>query len=523
MNVIQSTNNLTSSTTKLNDYGFVVSCLFYPAHGVQYWRLWFGAVCAAVTVLATNPMYSQSELNDYSRLGQNAIGTTLVSDYQAIGVNPANLGFIPEEIIYEEPSPLQLQISRRKRNWSVTLGELGVAVHSNAMNRSNLLDAVFSFNSEQFTLADKQKAADNFTGKGVLLNADAILLGGAYQSERYGGVAFSVRERVSAEFTFNASAAQLAFLGRYYSYFDSSYTREWDGTIIGYSRSPKLYSELFDSTRISMMWTREYNVSYGRKIFGGIKNKWYLGIGLKYIVGYANLNSYVDENGQLNAYSAVTPLFNINYGKAVSPSKIDGTGMIPVGRGFGVDIGTTILISNKWRIGISVLDLGRMYWDGNVFKAEDYLLNGMSSTGFNSYNIFTEAQKIQGEGGFKWAGLSSIESTLPTRIRLGVSRNIGVMRDIGMDIIIPATSLQPGNLSEVMFSLGAAYQIRSWLHVNGGFTFGGSMGFNMPAGVMFSIFDGFWELGLSTRDLLTYISAKDPTLSIGVATARFRF
>lgn len=477
----------------------------------------FSFGCAIPTI------WAQTEMNDYSRVGQVAIGTTTASDYEAIGINPANLGFIPETIEFEESSPEQLGIYRRKRFWSVSFGEGGAAVHSNAMGSSDLLDALFSFNARQFSLKEKREAASKFSGKGVFLNADATIFGMAYQSERYGGFAFSVRERVSAEFTFNYTAAQLAFLGRNYTYFDSMYTR-WDGAIVGFSKDPKLYSQLFDSTRISMSWTREYNLSYGKRIFNNKGNQLFLGISARYIQGYAYLNSYIDENKNLVAYSSITPLFQINYGKAVSPSTISGTGMRPVGEGFGIDVGMTMFFANTWRVGISLIDVGKMYWNGNVYQAEDYILNGMSSTGFNSYNLFTEAQKITGDGGyFKWSGLYSVQSWLPTRVRMGVSRSIGLLRDVGIDIIMPVTDKVPANLNAALVSVGCNYQVKPWMYVNGGMTFGGSMGYNMPLGVMFSIFDGFWEMGVSSRDVLTYFIEKNPTVSLTVGICRLRF
>ncbi|MBL7997490.1 MAG: hypothetical protein JNL32_02515 [Candidatus Kapabacteria bacterium] len=464
-------------------------------------------------------------MNDYSRLGQAAIGTTTATDYQAIGMNPANLGFIPTEVIYKQSSPMEAGISRRKRNWSVSVGEFGAAVHSNAMGSSDLLGAIFSFNEQQFSLQEKYEAARKFAGKSVYMNADAIILGVSYQSDAYGGFAFTIRDRVSGEFTFNSAAANLAFLGRNFNYFDSSYTLPWNGQIVGVSRQPQRFSQLFDSTRLSMSWTREFNLGYGRRVFNGQSNKLYLGITFRYILGYAYLDSYTDPNTKtLEGYSSITPLFNINYGKATSPSTVPGTGMIPVGHGLGADFGLTYHIGPKWRVGASLLDVGKMYWTGNVYRAQDTILNGMSSTGFNSYNIFLEAQKITGDGGyFKWEGMTSIESSLPTRLRMGVSYSVGMLRDVGLDMIFPMTDGRTPNINTVLVSVGSNYQIVPWLYASGGMTFGGTMGYNIPLGVMFSIFDGFWEMGISTRDILTFLFEKNPTASLTAGVCRLRF
>lgn len=469
-------------------------------------------------------LFAQSESNDYGRVGQSVLGTTTATDYQAIGVNPANLGFIPEVIEFKESNPNDAGVYRRKRIWSISLGESSAAIHSDAMNRSNLLDAVFSFNSTTFSIREKREAARLFTNNGVFLNADITLLGFSYQTENYGGVAFSVRDRVSGEFSFNYNASQLAFLGRNSSYFDSSYYVPWNNQIVGVSTNPKLFSQLFDSTRISMSWTREFNAGYGRRIFKGKQNSLYAGFTVRYIQGFAYLNSYIDENKELIAYSAITPLFDINYGKATTPSKIDGNGMTPVGRGMGFDIGFTYTVGYRWRVGVSLLDVGRIVWNGNVYRAQDTILNGMSSTGFNNYNLFTEAQKITGDGGyFKWGGLNEVTSILPARVRFGATYTLGTFREVGLDVLVPLTTLTPANISGVLVSAGCNYQIYPWMHVSGGLTLGGTMGTNFPIGVMFSLFDGFWEFGVSSRDIITYLVAKDPTLSLNVGLCRLRF
>ncbi len=469
-------------------------------------------------------LFAQSEMNDYSRVGQSAIGTTMVSDYQCIGINPANLGFIPSSIEFRATSPIDGGLERSRRRLSFSIGEVGAAVNSNAMGSSDLLNAMFSVGDQNFSQEEKITASQRFSGKGVFLDADVISLGVSYQTEYSGGFAFQLRDRISAQFVFNSFAAQFAFLGRKAPYFDSSYVLDWNKSdTVGVAKHPQLYSQLFDSTRISMSWTREWSVAYGRDIYYSDRTQIYFGMTLKYIQGYALLNSYIDEKKHLTAYSSITPLFNINYGKSTTPSRIDGSGMLPVGSGYGFDFGATMIIRHKYRLSLSVLDIGSVRWKGNVYSAEDYIMNGVSSAGFNSYNIFAEAQKITGNGGyFKWAGLQEVTTALPTRIRLGGSYEYGHLRNMGVDIIIPLNTKDPANLNTIFVSAGANHYILPWLYVQGGLTFGGSMGFNMPAGVLFSVYGGFWEFGISTRDLLTYVIDKNPTVGWSIALCRVR-
>ncbi len=480
----------------------------------------------ALAMLACAPfVWAQSEMNDFSRVGQSAIGSTLVSDYQCLGVNPANLGFIPSSTEFRATSPIDGGLTRERRHLSFTVAEVGAAVNSDAMGSTDLIDAMFNVNAQNFNQAQKVQAALRFSGKGVYMNADLISFGAAYQTEYSGGFALQVRDRISGEFVLNSFAAQFAFLGRKAPYFDSSYVESWSPTdTIGVARHPKLYSQLFDSTRISMSWTREYSFGYGKDIFYSDRFQMYAGLSVKYIQGFALLNSYIDDQKNLVAYSSISPLFNINYGKSVTPSHIDGSGLLPVGSGYGVDVGITMVFRRRYRLSLSVVDIGSIRWKGNVYSAQDYVMNGVSSTGFNSYNLFTEAQKITGDGGyFKWAGLQEVTTTLPARVRIGGSYEYGRLRYGGIDIEIPAVSKFPGNLSTVFISGGLNHGINEWIAVQGGLCFGGSMGFNMPVGVMFSVFDGVWEFGISTRDLLTYVFDKNPTVGWSVALARIRW
>lgn len=501
-----------------------INKLFYVLIAMHKRHAVVAMVLFVLALILSQRGLAQTEVTDYGRVGQAALGTTLVTDYQAIGVNPANLGFVFEPFYYVESSPAGVGVERVMRRFSFTLGEAGIAIHSNAMTAGALLTAVSSFGETTFSPSQKIEAARRFAGNGVFLNADIVLGALSYQTDGYGGLAIAVRERVAAQFVMNSFAADFAFLGRNTPYFDSSVVYSWRPTdTVGIARKPRLYSELFDSTRIGFSWTREFCFGYGKRVFSSRNTNVYAGFTAKLIYGYALLNAYVDADKRLVATSSVTPAFDIDYGKSTTPSKINGTDLVPVGQGTGFDVGITVQMFEKWKAGLSLLDVGTIYWKGNVFAVKDDTLNYVSSTGFNSYNFFTEAQKIQGIGKpFLYAGLLETTTALPTRIRFGLTYNYGIDREAGFDLIVPVNRQDPANLSAALLSFGTNYAVSSFVQLQTGFTFGGSMGFNMPAGVRFSLFDGRWEFGLSTRDLLTIVVGKNPTLSFSTALFRIR-
>ncbi len=477
------------------------------------------ALCV-VAIACFSTTRAQTEASDFARIGFAAFLTPVVSDYQCVGINPANLGFVPKVDVFVLATPLGSGVERVRRPWSFTVIEGGGTAHSDALPRSGLINALFNNGSIEFTLADKRRAAADFAGKGIRFSVDLFSVAAAFQTDQFGGLALTARERAMGTFRFNEAAAALAFEGRYYSYFDSLSTN-FRGDTIGFATKPKVFSELFKGTRLALSWFRELGISYGLGIHKTEEIDVFVGAGLKYMLGYAYLDAVV-EDGQLQAYTALSPFFGISYGKATTPSFIPGNAFQSIGDGWGLDLGMTVRV-DKFTFAASVVDLGAMRYDGNVFVAKDTILNGLSSTGFNSYNIFEEAPKITGEGNyFKWDGLETATSELPSRVRAGISYAHTYRWRFGVDVVAPLNQAA-GSLGEPLVSLGADWRPTPWLRIGTGIGGGGNMGVFLPVSVLFSVFGGFWEFGISSRDIITFVTVDRPIVSLTIGLARIRF
>lgn len=471
-----------------------------------------------LVAVSTNSV-AQTEAADFSRIGFGAFLTSVASDYQCVGINPANLGFVPTDDVFRLSTPLEFGATRIKRHWSFTAAEGGMSLHSDALSRSGLMDMITQTSSGTFTREDKIAAATAFANKGVRFSIDAMLVGAAYQSGQWGGIALTVRERLAGTFRFNKDAARLAFEGRHFEYFDSLAVN-FNGDTVGYSTQPQRFSELFNGTRLAMIWYREYGASYGLQLYHDADLQLYGGASMRYLQGYALIDAEV-QTGNLHAMSAISPFFGISYGKATSSSYIPGTDFVPVGDGWSMDLGVTVAYNNT-SLGLAVVDVGSIVWDGNVYAAKDTILNGMSSTGFSSYNIFQEAPKITGEGNyFKWEGASEAVSTLPTRIRVGLSHLYSTHWRFGIDAIFPLNTVS-GSLGEPIVSLGADWRPLVWLRLGSGIGSGGNMGTFIPISAMFSLFGGMWEMGIASRDVITLFTVNRPVLSLVMGVARIR-
>ncbi|MCX6140136.1 MAG: DUF5723 family protein [Candidatus Kapabacteria bacterium] len=474
---------------------------------------------AVFALICSNSLFSQSETSDFARIGHAGFVITTASDYQCVGINPANLGFVPTADIFELGTPMKGGVDRRRRDYSLTAIEGGFSAHSDALSRGGLFDLILQQGGTKFNAEQKAAAAQAFSGNGMRFNADVFAIGAAYQTQGFGGFALTVRERATGTFVFNDQASKLIFEGRSSGYFDS-FDVNFNGDTVGYSTNPQNFSKLFNGTVLSMLWFREYAASYGLKVLDIKPVKFYLGATVKFLESYAYLDARV-ETGEFRARSALSPFFGINYGKAVTPSLIPGSTLAPIGSGWGLDLGATIEIG-KWTLSTSVVDLGKLVFDGNVFTAGDTILNGLSSKGFDNYNLFTEAQKITGDGEFfKWTGLQTTETELPTRFKAGVSFFYSYRWRFGVDMSA-SVNRAAGSLGQPIFSGGADYRITPWCTLGLGIGGGGNMGVFVPFSVLFSVFDGLWEMGLTSRDLITYLVSKQPVVSLAVGFLRFR-
>ncbi|PCH98104.1 MAG: hypothetical protein COB85_02210 [Bacteroidetes bacterium] len=469
--------------------------------------------------------YGQSEMSAFTATGRAGTATTFVTDYQSMGINPANLGWK----------------AKNEKMISFGLLEGGFSMYSEALAKSELVASLKTGNTE-FTTAEKIKAAEEFTQTDLSMNFDLQWIGiGVQPSKKVGGFAFGVKERFQWFSNFGETLSQILFLGYQADYFTKLILNDGDTIdnisdlpdttiakiVKGYSDLPKKFSDIIDDSRMSMSWYREFNLSYGRVIIDKDKFSLYGGIGLKYLSGMAMFDISA-TNGDLEAFSAVTPAFGINYGDSVAddnPSTVTSSGLFPkaVGTGFGFDIGFSAILVEKLKIGIALNDIGSITWNGNVYKASDDKLVDMTSAGFASYNIIKESEDIMGDSGvFNWSGVHEKKVSLPTNLRFGASFMPNEKFEAGFDLILPLNKVA-GNYQKVLLGVGLDVIPVPWFKVSTGFSVGGNYGFNLPLGLLFSLGEGTWEVGVASRDIITFFSKNSPTLSASVGLLRFRF
>lgn len=481
--------------------------------------------------------FAQYEISSFTSTGRGG-ATSFVTDYQACGINPANLGWDAE---FEE------------KRFTMGFSEMTYSIHSQALTKQELRDEFKNIiqqkSVENWTIDEKRQAGRDFAESGLALNADIGSFGFAFNSEVFGGLAFRINDNMNAYSRLNETTSEMLFMGKYSSYFDSLIYIDpvtFDTTVIenydvqdadslanianGFANLPSLIGEILNGSELRASWTREYNLSYGRKIFGKDDViEIFGGVGLKYIQGFAMID-VKSENDQLMAFSSITPLFDIDYGSAAAqnPSTVtqpEGS-ILPksVGGGFGMDFGLDLLIKNKLKIAMAVTNIGSMTWKGNLYTMNDTLVIDTYSEGLNNYNVFQTISDLSGdEGLFSWDGELELKQKLNTNFRFGASYLIGEVAQVGFDIIAPMNEESPASLERAIIGFGGDIKPIPWLRLSAGFLTGGNYDFSIPLGLTVITKQGTWEAGIASRDAITFFTQNGPTLSLSTGFMRFRF
>jgi hypothetical protein len=477
------------------------------------------------------PAYPQIEMTSFSATSRGGVSTPLATDYQAQGINPANLALKP---------------TFEGFNNTLGLGELGLSVYSDALSKINLNQALFDPN-KKFTPSEKAEAARDFTSKGVSFNMDFLYGGFAHQRKDGGaGFCFTMRERAQWYSRFSEKAAQILFNGfnaqfqvgeLVRPYFDSLLTKvvfnpvtnsiEID-TLGAIATLPQTLTQILNGTRISMAWSREYGVSYGMTVIDNFDFKLNAGIGARYIQGIANMD--IESDGKsLKAFISASPWFGIKFGQngqlqSASDSVNSGFLPKPAGDGFGLDLGLTAVFKDKFRISAAITDFGSVNYKTNVFTASDTFLTSLTTRGFTNYDFFLNAQQFDGfqKDLIKWDGLKNRAQFLPTKFRFGaavVKKNM----QAGVDLVVPLND-RAGNFQKPFVSLGGEVRILGFLQLGSGIMFGGNYTSTLiPFGITLVTGGGFWEMGIASRDISTFLKKSNPMLSLTTGMLRFRF
>ena len=487
-------------------------------------------------ILISTLALGQGEGSVFSSTGRG-VSTTFATDYQSLGINPANLGWSKEF---------------KGKTIAFGLGETGFSASSKLFNNESILDVKplsLNFGVDGSKSYNDLRDLSTDLQDGLLFNFDSRLFGIAFTTKKLGGFAFSVTERYSMNIGLSKDFADIVTYGFAAPFFDSLVVENGVSTYTvantpsnydslqddpnskiqyGKTSNPKTVSEIMNGTRLKVSWIREFNFGYGRQIIKNEKFGIYGGIGIKYLTGMAIFDLEISPT-DLSAFLSYSPSFS------ASGSGLFSTGTFKMqlpkaaGKGFGVDLGVNVKAFKRLKIGIAVNDIGSITWKENTFNAiadsalANFSIGGLSETsssglsGMDSFDSILNSLVTIQQGNFER------KVSLPSNLRAGASIQLGKMLEVGAEMITPLNS-SPGNFKSALFSAGADFKLGPII-LSGGIVFQNEELLRMPVGFVFSPFNGTYEMGISTRDINSLINFKDtekPMISAAFGFLRFR-
>ena len=468
-------------------------------------------------------LWAQQELNPVSSAGRPGLSVTRCTDYQAQGINPANLGIEPT---YDG------------MHQTIGFTELGFSAFSNGMGKFNLKSSLLDAN-RILSKSDKNKAAVDLSGKRTSANLDFLFAGYAWQRVSGGsGFSFTIREKVQWFSSFNPTLASILFNGSNdKSYFgspiinqtlDSTNGQIINDTVGAMAKEGRPLAEVFKDSKVAMSWNREFAFASGVNVINGLEWKINLGVGVKYIegIGYVDIQS---DGNNFKAFIASSPYFDLKYNKNGILNKANDSinnGVWPnsVGRGIGLEIGTTIIYKDRLHLSVALSDLGSVDYNTNVYVAPNKILTEIRSKGFSHYDFYNNTKQLDGvqKDILEWQGTSKKSKSLPTKMRFGIAYTKEKWQ-IGLETILPMNATA-GNFQKPLISFGGEVRLLEWLKLGSGVVYGGNVDqVLVPFGLNFITSGGLWEMGIGSRDVISYIRKTNPMLSLCMGVMRFRF
>ncbi len=486
-------------------------------------------ICAAFSGI------SQTQGVAFSTVGKG-VATPFVTDYHCLGINVSGLGW---------------GTGFEGKRFTTGMTEFSFGLYSDSLTSDklkNLSKALYqqATNKDQ-TPFDYQKqidAAAMYAQAGIAVNVDYNWGGFAFQSPKFGGIAFNVRENYQWYSKLNDQTTDIIFRGKLSNYFDSltvvfgtdtsqiansaSLSQDTLAAVIQGSISvPLKISQLTDGSNIRLVWNRSYNLGYGRKLFGRDSVfVVYGGIGGRLIQSMAMFDME-SRNGELTMYTSLTPAFNIDYGN-ITGSNILGTndGFFPkaVGNGYGIDLAASVELFSKLRLAVAVNNIGSVTYTRNVYKVQDSIFGSFSLNGLDNANITNSVNSLLREGGIlNLIGQEKYVLKNAADIRFGAAFTPWKFLRLGLDIVAPFNNETPGSIQNAVYSFGAEIRPVKWLALNAGYYGGGIYRDNIPVGITFMLREGAYECGIASRDAISFFTKNGHSVSTAFGFARFRF
>ncbi|MCK4303463.1 MAG: hypothetical protein KAY24_04430 [Candidatus Eisenbacteria sp.] len=207
----------------------------------------------------------------------------------------------------------------------------------------------------------------------------------------------------------------------------------------------------------------------------------------------------------LEASGGITTTDELIYGEGKLCSM-----MAQGGRGFGFDLGFAGPLGCDWTGSVAVRDLlASITWTADAEERIDvFEVPGISLGSDGCDEVNTESATRP---------LDSVETNLPVIFSVGAAHHgDGVLTAIHFEV---ATDSRYGASSNPLVSMGAAWQLLSWLVVRGAADLGGAVGTGLGGSVGVAIGPIQLDMGLQSRGTYNVFNSKGVTLATALSAS----
>jgi hypothetical protein len=481
-------------------------------------------------VILSQIVFGQGEFSNFNITG-HGLATTFATDYQCQGINPANTA---------------VKYSDEDKRFAIGIGELAFSLHSGVLTKRELIQNIAQKGFQTISRDEQLRYAEQFSKQVNAFDFDATTIGISLNVGKVGSFAFSSRERVDMYSKLGKQVSDLIWLGRTASYFSDLIIETANGNYDTIVNSPNVnldtlqvmsgivdstvnssLNKILSGTRIHTSWIREFNFSYSRPVIETDNWAVYAGLGAKYLIGQAllDINS---QDGKTTANAAFCPLFNLEYDSLANsnPSAIspDASSFTPVGRGLAFDIGATFKWKDLLFASLAFTDIGSMNWNANLYSFSNSNLTELAYGGMNNVNLVDNLGALNvGSDFISWKGESSYKTNLPATMRFGAGLNVLNKAKLGIDCVAPMNN-ELNNLQKGLITIGGEITLPTHIKISAGIIKGGNyQTTRVSCGISKTSLNGHHEMGIASRDIITYFTQDEPTVSLAFGFLRFKF
>jgi hypothetical protein len=469
--------------------------------------------------------FAQVDFGSPASAARGGATTASSKDWEAIEINPANLGHSDNKV------------------FSLTIMNVGVNFQDKDLAASQVTGHITNFNLKDS--ANLQELKNWVTAPGGFNFSTTVnWLAFSLCIPKLGGLGISLTDEAYFHTQLTPTFADILFNGINAPEFNRFRSLEGiksiDSLESAISRIPgdetylQTLSQQFNGSNAGGYHYRELNIDYGHKLYSlaihsGVKggasfeNSEYInpkvktsdtvtnyldifgGFGFKPIWGFADLDATAAD-GVLTSNDALVN----NYPKNIY--QLHGLGSLfnNTGHGYGIDLGLSATYK-KWKLGFSVIDLGKITWQNNQLittnaltpnELNTALLEIIQDTNGGLNETKAENQILKD---FVNTGHGPDYTTdLPSKFRSGISYQVSHGILLSSDFVVPLNKVS-GNLINPYWSVGAQIHFFNILDFSVGYVTEKSIGNFIPVGIFLSTV-GSTQLFIATNDITAYLS-----------------